>query len=425
VTDEAVAGRAPAGAVGEAPAAAVSESGFGRTFHSLRNRDVRYLTISSTALGFGQWGQQLAQGWLILQMTGSAAQLGAVVFVSGLLALLLMPLGGILADRYPRRTVIVVTTIAGSVQAVVLAVLVMTGAITVWEVYLFAVVNAVTIALTQPARQAYVFDSAGRGDLSNAVAMNSIAQNLSRIVGPPLAGTLTAVSLSAPFIFVAAVRGVATWTTMLMNAGRKKPEPTGRHPFGELVDGIRYVSGDQLLGRLLVVLLLPSLLVFPYLFLMPVFAKDVLHVGSIGYGFLLTMGGIGAVTGLIALAYFEVKRRGLVMLCAYLGYVFFVAVFSQSKSFPLSLLCCMFANVCLGSASALNMTIFQFHVRSDMRGRGMAAMQMATGTGPIGALPMGLAVAHLGPQRGVIVFDIACFVLLVFLSLRWKSLREV
>ncbi|RLT37057.1 MAG: MFS transporter, partial [Chloroflexi bacterium] len=211
-------------------------------FESLRNRDFRLLTLSTISIGFGQWGQQIALGWLVFVLTNSAVQLANVAFIGGVLALFLTPIGGIVADRYPRRTVIVCATLADTLQATVIAILVLSGNVEVWHVYLFSLLTSLTTAMNQPARQAFVADLMTPATLPNAIAMNSIAQNISRILGPSLAGVLTAASLGAPFVFVAAMRGLACINTLMMHpaAGPIADRPT-RNPLREILEGFQYV----------------------------------------------------------------------------------------------------------------------------------------------------------------------------------------
>ncbi len=397
-----------------------------RTFASFESRDFRFLTLSSIAVGFGQWGQQIALSWLVFVLTGSAAQLGGVAFVGGMLSLLLTPIGGILADRYSRRGIMVVATFFGALQSIAIAVLVLSGTVQVWHVYVFAVISSITMAMNQPARQAYVFDISTEETLSNAVAMNSLAQNVARIAGPPLAGVLAAISISTPFVFVAVMRVIATGATAMMGPGSGRPIPTGRKPFADLADGFRYLARERQLLGLMVINFMTALLVYPYVSFMPIFASRVLHAGSQGYGLLVATIGLGSTIGLFLLAYIgDVRRRGLFMLIGFTGYMGLVTAFTQSHALLLSLGFLTTAGIFFGFATALNTTVFLLLVREDMRGRGMAAWQMAGGVSPLGALPMGLAITHFGPQIGVGAFTGTCFLCFVGITLFWRTLREI
>jgi MFS family permease len=404
----------------------VPGSALGRTFVSLGQRDFRYLAASTLAAGFGQWGQQISLSWLVYVLTGSAAQLGSVAFAGGILSLLLTPFGGILADRYPRRTVIVVATMAGAAQSFVIAALVLTGAVQVWHVYAFALISALTNAVNQPARQAYVYDVSTEHTLANAIAVNSLAQNAARVAGPPLAGALVAASLGAGFVFVAVMQAAATFATMLMSGDTRQVRLRGRNPLEELFEGFRYLASDSRLRGLLVLNALPAMLVYPYVSFMPIFASKVLHGGSFDYGLLVAMVGVGSAIGLLLLAFLgDPPRKGVLMLGGFIVYLVLVTTFTQSRLLVLSLGILGVAGVFHGFALALNTTLFQLVVRGDMRGRGMAVWQMAFGLMPLGALPMGLAITRFGAQTGVVIFTVPCLAAFLVIAASWGALRRL
>lgn len=414
----------PAPPDGRPPSAA------GRAFVSLRDRDFRYLSLSTLSIGFGQWGQQIALNWLVFVLTGSAVQLGAVAFVGGIVSLAITPFGGVMADRYPRRLIIVLATFAGAVQAALIALLVLSDLVVLWHVYAFTVLSAVTAAVNQPARQAYVFDVSTEETLTNAIAVNSIAQNAARVVGPSLAGLLAASSLAAPFIFVAITRIVGTLATMRMSHGARNEEAAttrgSQNAVREVVAGFRYLAGDRRLAGLLALTALPAVLVYPYVSFMPIFAEEVLGGGSTTYGLMAAMVGVGSVIGLSVIAFLgEPRHRGRLMLAGLLIYLVLVVGFTQSELLLLSLVLLVLAGVFNGSQLAFNTMLFQRIVRPDMRGRGMAAWQMGRSVSPFGALPMGLAISYLGVQWGSAVFVIACLAIVALFAVFWRSGREM
>ena len=233
----------------------------GGPFVSLKDRDYRFLWVGTVFVGFGQWGQQIGLNWLVYLLTGSAVQLGAVAFAGGILSLLLTPFAGLLADRYSRRMIILIATIAGALQAAILAVLVLTDTVQVWHAYVFAIVAATTQAMNMPARQAYVNDVSRPETLANAIALNSLAQNASRIVGPPLVGVIAGWNVGAAFVFVAVVRGVATVLTMMLSAREQPREDTAGNPLRLIFRGFAYLAGEADLRALLLVNAITALLV--------------------------------------------------------------------------------------------------------------------------------------------------------------------
>lgn len=422
-------GDSPARAIARAAADGASVAPPARrrpnAFASLKNRDFRFLTLSTLAIGFGQWGQQVALGWLVFVLTDSVSQLAQIAFLGGILSLVLGPAGGIISDRYPRRNLIVVVTLADTLQAAAIAVLVLTGLVQVWHVYVFAMLSALTMSMNQPALQAYVADIMEPETLPNAIAMNSIAQNMSRIAGPSLAGALTVASVGAPFLFVAAMRGLACVNTMMMRAQPAIERAGRRHPFREVIDGFDYVLREPQLRVLLLINALPALLVYPYISFMPIFADRVLHEGAAAYGLLVSILGVGSVVGLIALALLgDVPRRGMLMLGAFIAYAALVVAFAQSRELWQALAALTTAGVFHGFALAMNNTLFQTVIRPEMRGRGMAAWQMCFGLVPIGALAMGAAINQAGIRSSYGAFFGACFAGFVLIAVLNRAIRR-
>ncbi len=396
-------------------------------FESLRNRDFRLLTLSTISLGFGQWGQQIALGWLVFVLTESAIQLANVAFIGGVLSLLLTPVGGIVADRYPRRTVIVLATLADTAQAAGLAVLVLSGHVQVWHVYAFSLLTALTTAMSQPARQAFVADLMTPATLPNAIAMNSIAQNISRILGPSLAGILTAASLASPFIFVAAMRGLACVNTVMMS---RPAEPVARHParnpLREISAGFKYVISGPETRVLLLVNMLPALLVYPYMSFMPLFARVELGHGSGTYGLLVSAIGMGSIFGLLGLAFIgdRLRHGGSLTLGGLIAYVLLLMVFTQTRELWQSMAVLIAAGVIHGFCLALGNTLFLTSLRSDMQGRGMAAWQMGFGLMPFGVLAMGHVISRSGVRSAELGFFAVCLGLFLLILVFNRAIRR-
>ena len=277
----------------------------------------------------------------------------------------------------------------------------LTDVVEVWHAYVFAVFAAVTQAMNQPARQAYVNDVSTPETLPNAIALNSIAQNASRIVGPPLAGLIAGWNVGAAFVFVAAIRGVSSVLTMMLSR-REQSTADGRgNPLRLIAGGFAYLFRDEPLRLLLLVNALTALFVYPYVSFMPVFAEEVFGGGSSTYGVLVSMIAVGSIVGLFGLAWLpNLRHRGTLMLVGFLGYCALLIAFTQSPTLILAMVSLAVAGLFFGVASALNNTLFQVLVRNDMRGRGMAVLQVAGGLSPVGALSMGLLIESIGIRAG-------------------------
>ena len=398
-----------------------------RAFESLALRDFRLLWGSTVLSGFGQWGQQISLNWLVYVLTGSAVQLGAVSFAAGIVGLIITPFAGLLADRVPRRTILWTSSSFGAATAAVIAVLVIADLAEVWHAYAFALVSGITMAINQPARQAAVFDTSTDDTLQNAVAMNSLAQNLSRIVGPTLFGLIAVWSLGASFALITVMRGLAALMTLpLGGRSRLTHPPSGRNPLVDIWRGFAYIATNSRLAGLMVVNVLPAFIVYPYLVFLPVFSDEVFGADADVYGYLLATMGVGSTIGLLALAALpDLRRRGLWMMAGFIIYLVFIAAFTQSNILLLSLVLLTTAGMVHGLALALNTLLFQIELPDDMRGRGMAAWQMGFAVMPLGALPMGLAVDRWGVQDGVAVFVLACLAVFLPIALFWRSIRTM
>ena len=392
---------------------------------SLGLRDFRLLWVSTILSGFGQWGQQIGLNWLVFVLTGSAVQLGAVSFTAGLITLFLTPFAGLLADRYSRRAIMVWSSGFGALTAGAVALLVVTDLIEVWHAYAFALLSGVSMAVNQPARQAAVFDTSTDETLQNAVAMNSIAQNLSRIVGPPLAGIIAVWSLSAAFALIALMRGLAAVTVLAMSrVSRQEQSSTALSPIAQIWEGFRYLGSDSRLAGLWLINALPALTVYPYIALLPIFVSDVFEADADVFGLLLAMMGVGSTVGLLVLAVLpDLQHRGRWMLLGFVAYLGFVLAFTRSDHLVLSLALLIAGGTVHGLALALNTTLFQTALRNEMRGRAMAAWQMGFSLMPLGALPMGFAVERWGVQDGVGGFVLICLIAFVLIGTLWRSLR--
>jgi len=394
-------------------------------FTRFRERDFRLLWAGTMAQGLSQWGQQISLTWLVYVLTGSAVELGKVAFLGGIISLVLSPFAGLLADRYSRRTIMVITSALGALQATLLAFLVVSDLIQPWHAYAFAVTAALTNTATVPAQQAFVHDISTPQTLTQSIALLSIAQNVSRIVGPPLTGIIVAWSMGAAFIVVAGMRALSAITAMLLVKQPKTAQLSGHNPFADVLAGFRYLATDRQLLLLLTLSSLPSLFVVPYLNFFPLFASEVFHGGSREYGLLASMLAIGSIVGMLLLARSgDIRHKARYVLYGELIYVVLVVTFTRTSIFVLALGFLATAGLFHSVARAVNTSMFQANVRSDMRGRGMAAFQMGSALMPIGALQMGLLIDRFGIQDGVMISQLFCGAGVLLILLFGKSVRN-
>jgi MFS family permease len=398
------------------------------TFAILGERDFRLLFFSTIATGYAQWGQMIGMNWLIYDLTDKdAAQLALVNFVSGFGRLLVGPFVGVALDRWHRRSILIVSTLASALQALILAALVIGGLAAVWLVFVFALIEAVLSTTNQNARQAFVYDVTGPEMLTDAIAVNSMMQNITRITGPTLAAALIGIwGTAAPFILIGLTMLIGVVLTLPISKQTRQGARLTGHPLRNLRDGLVYVAQDRRLRGLTLLMGMTALLVYPYLAFLPVFADEVLDSGSRGYGTLAAAAGIGSLLGLFGLAAIRhVQHRAMVLMVGLLIYFVCLIGFTQSTNLWLSAALLAVGGMPHAIAQTMLQTLQQLLPVNEMRGRVTGVVQTAFALYPLGALPMGLAIAHWGAPSTTFVFFTTATVALVGFMVFWKSLRTV
>lgn len=380
----------------------------------------RYIAGQSVSL-IGTWMQMAAQSWLVLTLTNSATTLGLIVALQTLPVLLLGPYGGVIADRVDKRRLMVILQIAMGVQALILGVLTITGAVRLWEIGALAALLGLNNAFENPARQSFMLEMVGPESLRNAVSLNSVLVNVARVIGPAVAGVLIAtVGEGLCFLLNAAsfVAVVASLTTLDLGAISSSPT-SGRAP-GQLREGLRYVRRTPELGVPLLMMALAGCLAYEFQVTLPVMARQGLHAGATGYGFMTAAMGVGAVVGgLFVATKGKTGLAPLVMAATAFGVVLLLAGLAPNLGIEL------FALALAGGASIAFMSTgnstLQLTAAPTMRGRVMSLWFVAfQGSTPIGGPIIGWVMAELGARAGLGVGGVTCFVvaLLGFVALR-------
>jgi MFS family permease len=375
----------------------------------------------------GTWITRIATSWLVYRLTGSALLLGVVGFCGQIPTLLLAPFAGVAVDRFDRHRILVWTQALSALQSLALAVLALTGTITVGWVLVLQVLQGMINAFDTPARQAFVVQMVeDRADLPNAIALNSTMVNGSRIIGPSVGGIIIAAVGEGWCFMVDAISYLAVIASLLMM--RVHPTTAREVRTGvldELVAGYRYVSGFAPIRTALLLLALVSAMGMPYTVLMPVIASKVLHGGPHTLGFLMTASGLGAVVGALYLA----SRRsvlglGRVMMVATLSFGFGLIGFGLIRSLWAALVILPLVGAGFMVEMASTNTILQTITEERMRGRVMAFYTMAFfGTAPIGSLLAGVAASRIGASATIVLGGIACVAAGLWLALRLPLLR--
>jgi MFS family permease len=354
--------------------------------------------------------QSTAQAWLVLTLTHSAAALGIVIGLQTVPVLLLGPYGGVIADRVDKRRLMIVLQSMMGVQALVLGVLTLTGAVTYLEVCVLAVILGLNNCFENPARQAFVLEMVGRDELRNAVSLNSTLVNAARAVGPAFAGVLIATVGEGWCFLLNALSFVAVVGSLLsMNTATLTPsEPTARSR-GQLREGFRYVARTPELAVPLLMMGLVGMLAYEFQVTLPVMAQRVFNGGAETFGVMTSAMGIGAVFGGLVTA-----TRGKTGMRAMVGASMIFGVFISFAAVAplLAIEIMVLALVGFSSISFLSMGNSTLQLRTDpqMRGRVMALWSVAfLGTTPIGGPIIGWVTGAAGARVGLALGAASCF----------------
>ncbi len=374
-----------------------------KTFESLSVRDFRILWLGFMGSWFAMQMQQVARGYLAYKLTGNALSLGLVTMAMGVPRIVLSPVGGVLADRYSKRTVLLWTQCALALVALGQAVLLATGLMTINWLIFAGFLQGAAFSFNMPARQAYIPQVVGTGDsLANAIALNNAGMNFTRVMGPAIAGVLIAV----PFIgltgvfFIITLCYVWVWWSVyrVENEGRSVMGRKGL--VGSLSQGFGFVVRSPALLALMSLGFVPLAIGMPYINLMPVVAVHDLNIGSVGLGILLSVGGVGSLFGTLTVAYMAHYQKkaelqlmfGVAFGLALLGFGGFVRAGMLLPALP-----CLFVAGTAGDAyMALNSTLIMMATDEAVYGRVMGVYMMAQSIRPITVLPISAIADAIG-----------------------------
>jgi predicted MFS family arabinose efflux permease len=362
-----------------------------KTFKAFTYRDFRLLWVGAFTSSVGTWMQEVAQNWLILTMTGSAFLLGLDAFLGDAPFLLFSLFGGVLADRMDRRRILLGSQLVQLSTALILAALILAGAVQVWIILMLSFVVGLAQSFGGPAYQALVPTLVDREDLPNAVALNSIQFNLARVVGPVLAG-IAFYKLGAAACFgLNALSFLAPIAALLLLTRGGGSAPTSERVLQSLKTGLRAVRDQRALRGLIGLSFIGSFCAMPLVTFLPVFARSVFHRDAKGYGFLLAAFGVGAIAGAVGTAVFgHVRRKGILAVSMQMTFGALMAGFALSRVPILSYVLLALAGASLMVVFAMFMTLVQANVEDRLRGRVVSVYSLAfRGAMPLGNLAAG------------------------------------
>jgi MFS family permease len=430
-----------------------TNSRFATTFRALRHRNYRLWFFGQGLSLIGTWMQSMAQQVLVYRLTGSASALGIVSFMQVVPLIPFGLWGGTLADRVPKRTVILVTQTLMMIQAVILAVLTWTGMVEIWHVYLMAFLLGAAKAVDMPARQSFAVEMVeGKEDLTSAIGLNSAIHNGGRTLGPVLAGVAVATMGESIAFFLNGLSFLAViislfWMSNLPQVALERSRD--QHVLTHMKEGVRFVFGQQTLLLLMSLVAFNSFLSRPYQTLMPVFADLMLKDGAkpvvaflcggqspllscrapeaLPLGLLLAAVGVGAVIGALLVASLpERARRGRVLTLGNLGLPLLLLVFVNSRSFLFSLFLLVFVGMVQVMQNAMANTLLQITAPDRLRGRVMSLYSLVTqGMTHLGGLQAGFMADWVGASWSVGVGAAISLSYGVFVALRYRKVRDM
>ncbi|HET6143619.1 MAG TPA: MFS transporter [Candidatus Acidoferrales bacterium] len=401
-------------------------SGLRVTFRALKHRNFKLFFSGQIISLVGTWMQTVAEAWLIYRLTGSGALLGLLGFVGQMPIFVFSPVAGIVADRWPRRNVIIATQSSSMTLAFTLATLTLTHHIVVWEIITLATLLGIINAFDVPARQSFLIEMVGREDLLNAIALNSSMFNGARVAGPAIAGILVALVgegwcfLLNGLSYLAVIAGL-----FMMRTQRPPVVRDGISPLEKLREGIRFARQTKPIRMILMTVALVSFTALPYTVLMPIFAVKILHGGASSYGTLMGAVGVGAMFGALALAMRQqLKGLGNVLAFAAAGLGASLVLFSLSHWFWVSFVILILSGFTMMMQFTASNTLIQAMVPDQLRGRMMSLYAMMfLGMTPFGSLLAGFLADHIGAPKTVALGGlVSCIGGLVFLR-KWPAMR--
>jgi MFS family permease len=399
------------------------------TFRALSNRDYRLFFFGQGASLIGTWMQHIAANWLIYELTHSDFMLGLSAFLELIPVFLFSPISGVFSDKFSRRKILIVVQIMAMMQALTFAAIALSGVIQVWQALTLCCVLGIINSFEMPVRQAFVIDLIkDRADLTNAIALNSMIFNVSRFIGPAIAGIVVAKFGTGICFLINGVSYFAIISSFLaMNPTNSVRVKTNNNILSDMKDGFFYSIKYIPIRDLLILVSVIGLFGMTFPALLPAFAKKVFSGGSNTFGILVSSIGAGALLATIYLATRKsIDGIGKIISIALYSLAISLIVFSFIKSLSIAIPILIIGGFSMVTAIASNNMVLQSIVDENKRGRVMSFYVMAfAGATPIGSLLAGTISSKIGPSKTLLIYGSACFILAVLVSIRLPRVKEL
>lgn len=374
------------------------------TFSSLQIYNFKLYFVGQTLSMSGTWMQSVAQAILLLELTGSGTALGILIAAQFLPILLLGSFGGVIADRFSKRRILMVTQAVAGLLAFIQGIIIYLDIIQIWMLYGFAIGLGITTAFENPAKQAFIFEMVGKNHIKNAVSLNSSMINLARILGPALAAILIpTVGIAACFAINGISFGAVLIVLLLMKKQELHPAEHTNRIKGQLMEGLRYINNSPTLKNVLIMLGIIGTFTFEFGVILPLFARFTFHNGTDGFALLSAALGLGAAVGGL---YAASRRRTSMKAIIISSFFFGLAVLSASLAPTLNIAALLMLIVGFFSINFLSLanSLLQIKSEPEMRGRVMSLWAIAfLGSTPIGGPIIGWIGEAFSPRWGLAV----------------------
>ena len=372
--------------------------------------------------------QMITRGWLVLRLADDSPLSLSLVMVSFAAPMTFVSLvGGVLADRIPRKRMVIFSQGGNALLTLLVATLDITGIVAFWHLIVLGVLNGSLMAFNMPSRQAMISDIVPEDRLMNAISLNNSAMNLTRVIGPALAGILIVyIETAGVFYLISGIYVFAILSMTTIRAGTTPASTSRKGMAGDIGEGLRYVFYSPTLRGVMLILLVGTLFGFSYYALLPAWGREALDVGSDDLGILMTLMGAGALVATLILASMSrFRHRGLLLLVSCVVWGVGLALFSQATSFAVAVPYLLAVGLLSSLFMSLNMTLFQVYAAREMRGRVMSIGMMTFGLTPLSALPFGALAESIGTPDALMVSGLLLTAGSLILIIALPTLRRI
>lgn len=399
-----------------------------RSFSALAHRNYRLMWLGTLVSNTGDWMDQVALNWLVVSTTGSAFDLALVNLCRGLPILAFSLVGGAMADRLPRRQLMMITQTGAMLLAFVLAGMVLAGAAPIWAILLVAMGRGTFVAFNMPVRHSLISDLVPRADLPNAIALHSLTVNVTKIIGPAIAGLVIAgFGMGICFLLNALSFIVVLASLRAMQIPQAAPPPKPSLPLAKSIqEGVSYVRQDRIILMLVAIALVPTFFGQPYLSLLVLFAHDVFDIGPTGLGFLISCAAVGSVLGALGMASFpKAATSGLWMIGFLVVFGAVLVVFGLSPLLWAAPVLLLAAGASQIAYNATNNTILQLRTPDHVRGRVISILMLNRGLVQLGTAALAALAGVVGVQAALAASGGVIVLLGVGLWIKEPRLRQL